>query len=274
VDQPQLIGRGGTAEVYSWKKDQVLKLFFDWVPASWIWHEVELAQRVSASSLPTPKFIETTTYSNRSAIVYERIDGHTMLHLISSRPWLVKSQARMLARLHAQINQQSGAGLPSLHLDIRNRISTVQNLPDSLKGFALDILDDLPDGKSLCHFDFHPDQVMVNSKGHLILDWMAALQGDPAADVAHTSNLLTLARPPKTNWLMEKVIDAARGAFFNSYKVESLALRPDLNWDVVNRWRIPAAAARLGAGIAGEEAPILDFLKNELQKQRGHSLST
>ena len=271
MDQPQLIGRGGTAEVYSWKKDQVLKLFFDWVPASWIWHEVELAQRVSASSLPTPKFIEMTTYSNRSAIVYERIDGDTMLRLISSRPWLVKSQARMLARLHAQINQESGVGLPSLHSDIRNRISTVQNLPDSLKGFALDILDDLPDGKSLCHFDFHPDQVMVNSKGHLILDWMAALQGDPAADVAHTSNLLTLARPPKTNWLIEMAIDAARGAFFNSYKAETIALRPDLNWEMVDRWRIPTAAARLGAGLAGEEAPISDFLKKELQKQRWHS---
>lgn len=265
MDRPELIGRGGTAEVYSWKNDQVLKLFFDWVPASWIQREVELAQRVSASLLPTPRFIEMTSYSNRSAIVYEKIDGGTMLHLISSRPWLVKSQARILARLQAQINQQSGEGLPSLRSDIDNRIRTIKNLPDSLKTFALEVLDELPEGKSLCHFDFHPDQVMVNSKGHLILDWMAALQGDPAADVAHTSNLLTLARPPKRNWLMEKAIDAARGAFFNSYQAESLALRPSLNWDVVNRWRIPTAAARLGARIAGEEAPILDFLKNELQ---------
>jgi len=107
---------------------------------------------------------------------------------------------------------------------------------------------------------------MVSSRGHLILDWMAALQGDPNADVPHTSNLLTLARPPKTKWLMEQTIDAARGALFQSYKAETLALRPSLSWDHVDRWRIPTAAARLGAGIAGEEMPIMNFLRNELQK--------
>jgi len=133
LDQPQLIGRGGTAEVYTWKKYQVLKLFFDWVPASWIQGEVELAQRVSASSVPTPKFIEMTSYSNRRAIVYERIDGHTMLHLISSRPWLVKQQARILAALHAQINQESGEGLPSLRSEMSRRIIALKSLPDSLK---------------------------------------------------------------------------------------------------------------------------------------------
>lgn len=267
MDNPQLIGQGGTAEVYSWKSDQVLKVFFDWVPAAWVQREAELAKRVSLSSLPTPKFIEMTGYSNRKAIVYEKIDGASMLHLISAKPWLVKQQARILARLHEQINRESGEGLPSLRSELSRQIVRVESLPELLRTFALNVLEELPDGKSLCHYDFHPDQVMVNSKGHLILDWMSAVQGDPHADVAHTANLLTLARPPKTSWLIEKAIDIARGAFFQTYKAETLAIRPSLSWDAVNRWRVPTAAARLSARIAGEEAPILNFLTTELKNR-------
>lgn len=262
----RLIGRGGTAEIFAWKDNQVLKLFFDWVPAAWVQREAELAQRVSASSLPTPKFFEATTYMDRRAIVYERIDGGSMLHMISSKPWLVNHEARVFAQLHAQINQKSGVGLPLLRSELRRKIEAIKTLPQALKTFALQILDELPDGTSLCHYDFHPDQVMVNSEGHWILDWMSALQGDPDADVAHTSNLLTLARPPKTNWLLEKAIDAARGAFFRSYKAETRALRPNLSWETVERWRIPTAAARLNAGIAGEEEPILAFLQAQHRK--------
>ncbi len=40
----KLIARGRTAEVYAWQDHQVLKLFYDWCPAPWIKHEVDIGR--------------------------------------------------------------------------------------------------------------------------------------------------------------------------------------------------------------------------------------
>jgi hypothetical protein len=267
MEKLRLLGRGGTAEVYAWREGQVLKLFYDWVPEDWIHHEAQVAARVSLSTLPTPKLIETTHYMDRPALVYEKVEGISMLQLVSNKPWLVPAQARELARLHAQINQESGEGLIEIRTEMRRKIEAADDLPIDLKSSALQELSGLPDGKLLCHYDFHPDQVMASPGRFVVLDWMAAVQGDAHADVAHTANLLTLARPPKTNWVMEKLIDMARDSFFLSYKKETLRLRPRLDWNLVERWRVPAAAARLNAKIAGEREPILAFLRKSIASQ-------
>lgn len=266
MPNPKLIGRGGTADVFTWGGNEVLKLFFDWVPQDWILSEAEITQRISESELPSPKFIGTTTYLERRGIIYERVEGISMLRLISSKPWLINSQAKNFARLHAQINQESGEGLTPLRARIAQKINNIKFLPEPIKKGALEILDQLPDGGNLCHYDFHPDQVMVAPRSETIIDWMSALQGVPEADVAHTANLLTLARPPKTNWVMEKAIDAARGTFFRVYKAESLKLRPHLKWEAVEQWRIPMAAARLHENITGEREAFLNFLRNSIEK--------
>jgi Ser/Thr protein kinase RdoA (MazF antagonist) len=194
-----------------------------------------------------------------------------MLRLMSSKPWLINGQAKTFARLHAQINQESGEGLPQLRARIAQKINNVKFLPELIKRGALERLDQLPDGGKLCHYDFHPDQVMVRPGGEAIIDWMSALQGVPEADIAHTSNLLTLARPPKTNWIMEKVIDAARGSFFHSYKAETLVLRPNLKWGAVELWRIPMAAARLHENITGEREAFLSFLSRSIESHSSNS---
>jgi len=49
-----IIARGRTAEVLAWKDQQVLKLFYDWVPAGLIARESQAARLVSALDIPTP----------------------------------------------------------------------------------------------------------------------------------------------------------------------------------------------------------------------------
>lgn len=49
----------------------------------------------------------------------------------------------------------------------------------------------LPNGNSILHLDFHPENVIVEGKDEIIIDWMTAAKGNPAADVAFTSLLFT-----------------------------------------------------------------------------------
>ena len=66
----------------------------------------------------------------------------------------------------------------------------------------LDTILDMPDGDRLCHGDFHPLNILGNTFDPLIIDWLDAGRGDPAADVCRSYLLLELhaveiAMPPQ-----------------------------------------------------------------------------
>jgi aminoglycoside phosphotransferase (APT) family kinase protein len=264
VNQEQLIAKGRTAEVYSWQGDHVLKLFYDWCPEAWIKREADISRRVSESSLPTPKFIGLATLDHRQGIIYERVYGPSMLRVISSKPWLLKGQARLLAELHSKIHEQGGEGLPQVRAWLVESIAQTPRLPAELKKKALAALGQLPDGNALCHFDFHPDQVLITAKGPVIIDWMSAFQGDPLADVARTSVLAMLAKAPHMKRLMRTAINAARGVLHKEYLRRYRELHPAVTMEAIRRWMIPVAAARLNEKISGEEASIIPFLERPL----------
>ena len=44
---------------------------------------------------------------------------------------------------------------------------------------VLDRLAACPDGRALCHMDFHPDQVLLDARGDVVVDWLTAARGDP-----------------------------------------------------------------------------------------------
>ena len=41
-------------------------------------------------------------------------------------------------------------------------------------------IDCLPDGNILCHFDFHPNNIILSDNNYSIIDWMTACKGDTA----------------------------------------------------------------------------------------------
>jgi len=160
-----IIARGRTAEVLAWHDQQVLKLFYDWVPANAIEREVRAACVVSATDLPTPKFLGEVTLDGRHGLIFERVTGRSMLTALGTRPWFCVRYARQFAELHARIHQQVVSGLPSLKEGIDQTIRQVEGLPENLKAKALTRLEQLPEGEMLCHLDFHPDQVMLTASG-------------------------------------------------------------------------------------------------------------
>ena len=83
------------------------------------------------------------------ALVLERIDGPSMLTSLR-RPWRMPQAAQTLAELHARLHE-----IP--FQDAR-----------------------------LLHLDLHPDNVLLSSRGPVVIDWTNARAGDPALDVALT----------------------------------------------------------------------------------------
>jgi aminoglycoside phosphotransferase (APT) family kinase protein len=106
-------------------------------------------------------------------IVMERADGPTMLQALGRRPWMVRGQARLLARLHQLVHQVPA--MPGLR---------------TLGG------EENGDGHVLLHRDLHPLNVILTPTGPLIIDWEGAASGPASYDVALTWAILGFSDVP------------------------------------------------------------------------------
>jgi uncharacterized protein (TIGR02172 family) len=253
------IAQGRTAEIFLWGDNEVLKLYRDWCPSDWIDYEQKIAHAVHEAGIPTPAPGEIVDVNGRRGLVYERLEGISMLRDMNARPWTILKHARSLAELQVEINQKSIPGLPSVKDGLRNGISTSRHLRDDQKEKILTLLDTLPEGKSLCHGDYHPDNVFLIKSGPVIIDWVTSSRGSPWADVARTSMILEVA--PKAvgkqvSTMVLMMIQLYRRMYLNRYQ----KIVPDED-NEGERWLPIIAAARLNEEIVLEREALLKIVE-------------
>ena len=108
--------------------------------------EATLMEHARRHGFPVPQVLEVRD----DALVLELVDGPTMSADLGRRPWRLARHARTLAELH-------------------NRLHEIPY-----------------EGERLLHLDLHPENVLLSSRGPVVIDWTNAQAGDPALDVALT----------------------------------------------------------------------------------------
>lgn len=186
-----LIAKGFTAELYAHGEGRVLKLLFEWAPPGKAQREFDATHAVHASGYPSPRVFEVVTVNGRQGIVMERIHGRTMVDVVNRKPWKFLWGARMLAELHAQLHQREAPpSLRSQREQMDDWIARAADLPAADRQAAIDSLANLPGGATLCHGDFHPDNILITPNGPVVIDWSAATRGHPLGDVARTVDMI------------------------------------------------------------------------------------
>jgi uncharacterized protein (TIGR02172 family) len=257
LDAKPLIAQGRTAELYAWNTGQVLKLFRDWIPDSTVRREVQCSRRISEAKLCVPKVYEMIQIGGRCGIVYERIDGPSMLAELKRRVWKAKSYALLVAHLHARLHATRVKGLPSQRDHLRWRIEHARQPPDLFKEAALAALEQLPTGNVVCHGDFHLGNILLSSRGPVIIDWSDVTCGHPLADVARTLLLIRTAEipssiPPVMCWPINRVRRTLHDTYLRHYLALTGAHRAE-----VDAWQLVVTAAWLGDEVVHEAAPVL-----------------
>ena len=252
----RLIAQGRTAEIYAWTDGYVLKLFRDWCPPSWLDYEFRIARIVQDAKLPVPAVSEIVEVKGRRGLVYERVDGPSMLRVIQTHPWQVRRLGRLMADLHAAIHNLSVPDLPSYKVRLTRDITAAAALPDDLKTAALARLSSLPDGTALCHGDFHLDNIIMARGGPVIIDWMTAASGNPLADMARTRMIIYTGTPPNWGALQLWLLGRLRAQLQSAYLGRYAQLRP-FDRQEFAAWQPVMAAARLNEKIAGEREWLL-----------------
>ncbi|HEX6819749.1 MAG TPA: phosphotransferase [Ktedonobacterales bacterium] len=250
------LAEGRTAEVYAWGDGCALKLFrTDW-RADTAEHEAAISRALFDAGAPTPQVYEVVTVADRWGVIYERIEGPSLLGLLGAQPLRLPFVARTLAQTHAAMHARSVAGLPSLREVLARRIRKAEPLPPAHRDAALRALDALPDGAALCHGDYHPDNVLLSARGPLVIDWENAALGDPLADVARTLLLLRASvvyeRSPAARLTKSAVRPVLSALYLRRYR----QLAP-FAASRLAAWELPVTAARLSEGVTPEEAYLL-----------------
>jgi Ser/Thr protein kinase RdoA (MazF antagonist) len=112
---------------------------------------------------------------------------------------------------------------------------------------------------SCCHSDLHPENVLLTPHGPLAIDWMDAVRGNPAADVARTLLILRAwphyATHPAARVFRRTISAVIAASYLRRYRQLCPAVTPE----ALAAWRTPVAAARLNEGMREERAYLMQL---------------
>ena len=253
------IAHGRTAEIFLWDDKHILKLYHTWCPPHWIEDEARIAHAIHTAGIPSPAAGEILEVRGRRGLIYERIDGISMLREVNARPWVLFKQARSLSELQLKIHQHIIPGLPSYKDQLRYAINKTPHLTEILRNKVLSLLESLPNGQTLCHGDYHPGNVLLGRDEPVVIDWMTACSGSPWADVARSHLILTIG-PKGAGNLMSPLLRIMIRLFHRTYQNRYMAVVPDKG-NELKHWIPVLAAARLNEEIAPEREALLELVE-------------
>lgn len=263
-----LIGAGRQAEIFAWDAGRVLKLYRRAEAERDAYAEAEYTRLAHAAGAPVPAVYETVSVEGRPGVVYERIEGPTMLSRLIAQPWRVNALARQMAEVHAQLHRCPGEGLPSQSTRLSGLAGWIETRSDftpALRETLVRVVNALPEGDRLCHGDLHPDNILLTERGPRVIDWMNAWCSHPLADVARTSIILRLGDPPP-GFVQRAIIALFRSLFHALYLRHYFRAQTDYARDELQAWELPLAVARLTDNIAAERGALLKFIEERAKE--------
>lgn len=161
------VGEGGSSEVFEWGDGQVIKLFRPEY-AHALEREVTSARAVNRAGIASPRVHGVVDVDGRRGIVFDRVDGSTLLAQLLQGERTSGEVGRLLAEIHLAVHAVDVPSLPDLTDVVR------------ASGF------EFPRGRAVFHGDFHPGNVLMAGEAPLTIDWANAHLAPVAADVART----------------------------------------------------------------------------------------
>jgi hypothetical protein len=230
------IGSGKEAEAFA-HGPHLLKLYRAQASRSAPFREAATLALVGGLGLPVPEILQAGRFGDRWGLVTTRAAGPSFGEAMAAAPGLTACYLTAMARLHRRLHAHAVANLPGTRARLAANITAAPLLGPVRRRRLLDGLASLPEGDRLCHGDYHPWNILGPPDAPVVIDWLDASRGAPAADACRTHVLLHPVAP-----------DLARD-YLAAY-----AAAGGETAQVVLTWRPFVAAARLAEGVPETDA--------------------
>ena len=177
IEPGPLVGTGRAADVYDIGNGRVLRRYRTDHDST-----IEAAgmRAAWAAGYPVPEVFD----ADGRDLVMEHVAGPTMLKELGDRPWRYGRIADQLAELHTRL---AGLRIDAADLPVR-----------------------FEPAECLVHLDLHPGNVMLTSRGPVVIGWSNAGMGPRGADVATTWMLLTIGEADDIPVVLRPFVGAIR----------------------------------------------------------------
>src|SRR4051812_6488070 len=151
-----------------------MKRFRRGTPAAAAAREAACTRAARAAGAPAPETFDVIELNGDTGVIFERIDGCSMLEDLLAGNRDPASIGRALAGLHAQLHHLSSPHLPEQRARLLDALAHAL-IDEQARLTIVDRLRRLPDGDRVCHGDFHPGNVLLALTGSIVIDWYDAV---------------------------------------------------------------------------------------------------
>ena len=271
-EEYRVIGIGATATVYEYGEEKVIKVFNEDISDKVITREFDNNRFAYEQKILVPQVFNIIKEDGKTAIVMERVIGESFLKAIVQSPdkslSLSKKFAEIQYKMHCcTTSELVTSKLRTLQEFFTERINYSQDLNSKEKSQLQALLNAQKEGYSLCHNDFHPDNVIHSESKDIIIDWCDATSGNPWADVART--MLTLESTLLPTGVSKEIaiaINLVRGEVKKVYEKRYCELA-GVKELPIQEWKVIVAASRLFCSNLDEKKTNLMIVHDFLQKK-------
>ncbi len=268
------IGTGRTAEAYDAGDGKILKLFYSHISDSHVEREYStnylLAQKIDSM----PKVYDKVTKDGRQGIVFQKITSIHMGSYMMQNPNRIPEVIRKFSQLHCEINS-AVIDTNTLSIDtadtLIHRIQESSILSRAEKKIVSEYLT-ATDSKNLCHGDFHPENVLIDSNSNLwVIDWMTSVICSSMFDIARTYYLLRYGKSPEKKPLNVALVERLVCLYLSNtyYKIRIKNRSDTIKFDC---YFFIILVLRLNDRIPEERSSLLKLIKRS-RKKALHTMS-
>lgn len=239
----EIIGKGAQATVYN-IDNYAVKIFSKNYNKTDAFYEALIMSVIEDSGLPIAKVNEVLNIDRHLAIKMDYIDGNSLSDIISQDKGNISLYIKQMAELQILVHSKK----ISLVFKFKDKLKVkIQNtfLDVEKKEKLYAILSSLPDGDTLCHGDFHGNNIICKKDQYYIIDWIDASNGCPAGDVCRTYMIYCFYSPDIAELYLTAYCD-----------------KSGLKREEILVWLPVVAAARLSENFSHETELIKKWINN------------
>ena len=261
--------RGRSSEAFKLEDGRVLKLFFEDYPKEYAQKEYKNTKIANETGCTSMKVYDMVEQDGRSGIIMDYIDGISQNDMPTKNPAYLLKGGKDLARCHQLVHTKKSHDLDDVRkycVDLLDD-ETLNSLSEDDRKKAKEYIMSLPEDDTIIHLDFHTGNVLVDKDGKCtVIDWMTALRGNRAVEVAMMEFLFSEAELfPGSSKLQLAFYTAVRGMIGKQYFKLYQQLMP-ISAEEIDKYRLLALIIRRSWNIEFEKENLLGKISNLINK--------